>query len=242
MSLSTILSQTPVTSIDEVIGVMTAIEAALPPSDGLRSFNHLYLRVTLGVRASMTTALYADPDFMERLDIVFANLYFEAIEAGDGDPRAAPPAWRPLLGERFTPNLLPVQHALAGMNAHINRDLPVGIGTVFEQLGGAPLPSDARHDDFERVNGILEVVEAQVKTDFATGALAIIDELAAPVDDHVAMWNIRAARDTAWTNAEVLWALKQAPGLRADYFDRLDRFTGLASRGLLARIAHGRHG
>jgi hypothetical protein len=123
------------------------------------------------------------------------------------------------------------------MNAHINRDLPAGIVTVFEQLGGTPRPSDARHNDFERVNGILEVVEAQIKSDFATGVVGKIDALGGPVDDRVAMWSVRAARATAWTNAQVLWALKRRPALRQDYFDRLDRFTGFAARGLLAPVA-----
>jgi hypothetical protein len=236
--LSPILSKAPAKSIDEVVNVMAAIEEALPPSDGLWWFNHLYLQVTLNVRTAMTTATaFNDTVFLERLDIVFANLYFDAVAAGESDPGAAPPAWRPLLRERSTAHLHPLQFALAGMNAHINRDLPAGIVTVFEQLGGTPRPSDARHDDFERVNDILEVVEAQIKTDFATGVVGKIDRLGGPVDDRVAMWNVRAARAAAWTNAQVLWSLKRKPALRHDYFDRLDRFTGFAARGLLAPVA-----
>jgi hypothetical protein len=235
--LSPILPKAPAASIDEVVGTMTAIEQTLSPSDGLWWFNHLYLRVTLNVRATMNTMIFSDPVFLERLDIVFANLYFDAVAVGDGNPAAAPPAWRPLLRARSTSHVHPLQFALAGMNAHINRDLPAGIVTVFEQLGGAPRPSDARHDDFERVNGILETVEAQIKTEFATGSVAKIDELGGPVDDRLAMWSVRAARDTAWTNAQVLWALTPAPALRQDYFDHLDRFTGFAARGLLAPVA-----
>jgi hypothetical protein len=131
----------------------------------------------------------------------------------------------------------PLQFALAGMNAHINRDLPAGIVTVFEQLGGAPHPFETRHNDFERVNGILEAVEAQIKSEFATGVVGTIDALGGEVDDRLAMWSVRAARGTAWTNAQVLWELKRVPALRQDYFDRLDRFTGFAARGLLAPVA-----
>src|SRR5260221_4591719 len=135
LPLSLILAKAPATSIDEVVSVMTAIDQALPVSDGLRWFNHLYLQVTLNVRAAMTTSTaFSDAVFLERLDIVFANLYFDAAAAGDSDPGAAPPAWRPLLKARTTAYLHPLQFALAGMNAHINRDLPAGIVTVFEQL------------------------------------------------------------------------------------------------------------
>ena len=48
------------------------------------------------------------------------------------------------------------------------------------------------------------------------------------------MWKVRAARDAAWTNAQVLWTLRTNPALRRDYFEKLDRFTGFASRGLLS--------
>ena len=239
MPSSPMLRQAPASTIEDAVGIMTAIEETLPSSDGLWWFNHLYLRVTLGVRAAMgTSAAFGDPAFLERLDVVFANLYFEAIAAGDRDPGAAPPAWRPLLRARSTPNVHPLQYALAGMNAHINRDLPSGIVMVFEQLGGAPRPSDGRHDDFQRVNGVLETVEAQIKKEFATGVVATVDRLTAPIDDQLAIWSVRAARDAAWTNAEVLWALKPIPALRQDFFDRLDRFTGFSARGLLAPVAH----
>jgi len=235
--LSPILSGPPAASIDDVVRVMTAIDTALAPTDGLWWFNHLYLQVTLNVRTAMTATAFNDAAFLERLDIVFANMYFDAVAAGEGDAGAAPPAWRPLLAARTAADLHPLQFALAGMNAHINRDLPAGIVTVFEQLGGTPRPSDVRHDDFERVNAILEVVEAQIKGEFSTGVVGKIDAIGGPIDDRVAMWSVRAARATAWTNAQVLWSLKRKPALRHDYFDRLDRFTGFAARGLLLPIA-----
>ena len=118
-------------------------------------------------------------------------------------------------------------------------DLPAGIVSVCEELGGAPEPCGARHDDFERVNGILETVEEQVKAEFLTGALVKLDALTAPLDDRVAMWNVRAAREAAWTNAQVLWTLQPTSPLGRDYFNRLDRFTAFASRGLLVDGAVG---
>ena len=73
--LSTILAQRPARSIEEVLGLMTAIEQALPAADGLRAFNHLYLRVTSAVRATVGTAtVFHDHGFIDRLDVVFGNL------------------------------------------------------------------------------------------------------------------------------------------------------------------------
>jgi hypothetical protein len=232
----TTIVQRPARRVDDVVATMTQIERTLPSSDGVWWFNHLYLRVTLGVRAALAgAAVFKDPSFLDRLDVVFGNLYFDALAAGDSDPDRAPPAWRPLLQARHAAHVAPLQFAIAGMNAHINRDLPAAIVAVCEELGGAPAPFGARHDDFERVNGILETVEALVKAEFLTGAIGKVDRLTSPVDDRVAMWNVRAARGAAWTNAQVLWTLKPTPALGDDYFDRLDRFTGFAGCGLLAR-------
>ena len=89
----------PAASIDEVVGVMTAIEQALPQSDGVWWFNHLYLRVTLSVRAAMSgSSAFGDPPFLERLDVVFANLYLDAL-AADKAARAR----RPTRGGRCCP-------------------------------------------------------------------------------------------------------------------------------------------
>jgi len=233
--LPTIVDQ-PAATIDDVVARMTAIEQALQPTDGVRWFNHLYLRVTLGVRTAMAGQTFHDPQFLDRLDVTFANLYFDAVGAGDRDPNAAPPAWRPLLTSRSAPHVLPLQFALAGMSAHINRDLPAGIVSVYETLGGSPVVHDARRDDFEQVNGILESVEASIKPEFATGAVGVVDAVSAPVDDRVAMWSVRAAREAAWTNAAVLWQLKSVPALQHDFFDRLDRFTGFSAAGLLVAV------
>ena len=66
---------------------MTTLDRELSDADGLWWFNHLYLRVTLAVRSAVTTTTFRDPAFLERLDVVFANLYFDAVAAGDADPR-----------------------------------------------------------------------------------------------------------------------------------------------------------
>jgi hypothetical protein len=225
-----------VSTIDDVLAVMTAIDGALPAGDGVRWFNTLYRRVTIGVRAAVDQAgAFRDRHFLDRLDVVFARLYFDALRAGESPTGSAPPAWRPLLAARTDSHLLPLQFALSGMDAHINRDLPAGIVAVFEELGDSPLDCGARRDDFERVNTILETVEAEAKADLLTGPIAAIDTVMTPVDDQLAMWSVRAAREAAWTNAAVLWQLKSVPPLQRDFFDRLDRFTGFSAQALLAR-------
>jgi hypothetical protein len=215
---------------------MRAIDATLPDADGLKWFNRLYLRVTENVRAAVTDAEFADPAFMAVLDVVFANLYFAAIAEPDVGTSTAPPAWRPVLRARSDRRLVRLQFALAGMNAHINRDLPAGIVDAFSRLGGDPSQAPARRRDFDRVNGILERVEGEVKAEFSIGLVGAVDVLAGRLDDVVAMWKVGAARSAAWTNAEVLWRLRGVPTLRDAFFGRLDRLTGFAGRGLLLPI------
>jgi hypothetical protein len=228
-----ILARRRAASLDDVIAIMTALDAALPDGDGVKWFNRLYLRVTRAVRRAVTADTFADPAFLERLDIVFANQYFDAAAAGEREPSQAPHAWRPLFHARRQRGVASLQFALAGMNAHINRDLPDGIVATFRIMGGAPQDGDRRHEDFLRVNALLETVEAEVAAEFLTGALAVVGVAAGQVDDAVAMWKVRAARDAAWTNAQVLWALADRPLLRNAFFERLDRLTGFAGRGLL---------
>jgi len=240
--LQDILAGRTAASIDDVIAMMTAIDQRLPDADGVKWFNRLYLRVTERVRAAVATAHFSDPRFMTALDVVFANLYFSALGEADIDASRAPSAWQPLFAARARPHIARLQFALAGMNAHINRDLPLGIVRVFEDLGGDPVTGEAEHRDFDSVNDILASVEVAIKAEFAVGLIGAIDAATGRIDDVVAMWNVRAARAAAWTNAQVLWTLRVVPSLQASFFQRLDSFTGLAGRGLLMPAAEGQIG
>jgi hypothetical protein len=228
-----------VSSIDEVLSIMTAIDSRLPDSDGVKWFNRLYLQVTRSVRQAVSGPAFRDARFMAELDVVFANQYFAAIAVGEADVSRAPSAWRPLLRSRATAGIARLQFALAGMNAHINRDLPQGIVQVFEALGGDPTSDQARRHDFDSVNDLLERVEAEVKAEFSVGVIGVVDDLAGKADDVAAMWKVRAARHAAWTNAEVLWTLRRTPRIAGAFLDRLDGLTGLAGKGLLVPVSAG---
>jgi hypothetical protein len=71
---------------------------------------------------------------------------------------------------------------------------------------------------------------------FAVGPIAILDRLGGPLDDAIAMWNVRAARRAAWTNAEVMWGLGAIPPLRDRFFRRLDSLVGMSGKGLLMTL------
>jgi hypothetical protein len=222
--------------IVDVVERLRTIEGSAPRSDGVACFARLYLAVTEGVGADLTAQGFADARFLETLDVHFAGLFFSALDSYGRDPSSTPSAWAPLFAQRSRRGIAPLQFALAGMNAHINRDLPVALVTTCHELGLDLRDSSAEHADFERVDTLLAQVEQQVKSAYLTGWLAWLDRLVhrlRRIDDVVAMWDVGRARDAAWTNAQALWALRDEPPLAGDYLLALDRMVGFASRGLL---------
>jgi hypothetical protein len=228
-------AQSPKT-IEDVIARMRAIDAELPTTDGVAWFNKLYLRVTERVKERSDQGAFQRPGFLERLDVVFAELYFSAYRvAAAGGAEALSKAWVPLFAAREEPAIAPIQFALAGMNAHINYDLPLGLVDVCGELGLEIETGTPHHADFEQVNQLLEDVEAEVKGWFATGFVGELDHAFGRVDDVVAMWSVARARDQSWTNAEVLSALGH--GWMSDRFlDAHGRLVGAYGRGLLLPI------
>jgi hypothetical protein len=235
-ALEKIITQPPAATMDEVVQMLAAMDESLPDGDGVKWFNRLYLSVTKAVKDSVVDQTFNDNAWLARLDVVFANLYFDALRLGAVQTSGAPSAWRPLLVARNKKGIARIQFALAGMNAHINRDLPVAIVKMFQAGGGAPDRQGPHFADYERVNGILEAVEAQVKQEFTTGIVGVVDVAAGSLDDVMAMWSIRAARDAAWTQAELLWQVRNLPILQRNFLSTLDNFTGFAGRGLLRRV------
>ena len=224
-------------SVADVLARMRAIETSLPRSDGVACFVGLYREVTEGVADGLGRSTFADPPALERLDIVFADLFFAAFEREARDPSTVPAAWRPLFAARSQRGIAPIQFALAGMNAHINRDLPVALVAIWTELGAKPGSGSPQHADFVHINALLADVEAKLEKDsYVTGWLGRMDRLLHRVhrlDDVIAMWNVERARDAAWTNAEALWALRDTPPLAAEFLASLDRMVGFAGRGLL---------
>jgi hypothetical protein len=222
--------------IADVVRRLEGVEAAASSSDGVACFARLYRAVTEGVGADLTSQGFADARFLETLDVHFAELFFAALDAYGRDPASTPSAWVPLFAQRSRRGIAPLQFALAGMNAHINRDLPVALVTTCRELGLDLGEGSREHADFERVDTLLAHVERQVKSAYLTGWLAWVDRLVHRfhrIDDVVAMWDVSRARDAAWTNAQALWALGGESALAGDYLLALDRMVGFASRGLL---------
>jgi hypothetical protein len=197
-----------VTSVDEAIARVEALDTTLPAGDGLERFNHMYLGIMQQVAQRLSQGFFTDPATMTHLDVVFANLYFAAADAGE--PSAAPVAWQPLLDHRADSGIEPVQFALAGMNTHISHDLPIAIVTTCAELSFAPTATVFR-DDYEKVDQILDAAEQSERESFESGVTLDADEHLRTVINLIANWNLNQAREIAWNTALALWEARDLP-------------------------------
>jgi hypothetical protein len=72
-----------------VAGVIARMEAVLEPlsrTDGVACFTRLYLEVTRAVQSELESATFADPGFLQKFDVVFADLFFGALETYESRP------------------------------------------------------------------------------------------------------------------------------------------------------------
>src|SRR5215210_4143116 len=187
-----------------------------PLPDGVACFNGMYLQVTQAVREALPT--FEDPVFVERLDVLFAEFYFQAYEAALANAWVSK-AWQPLFARRAE-RRLPLQFAITGMNAHINNDLAHALVLTWGELG----LGDAQRRDYDKVNGILEQVERELKGPLSDALIAEVDTAFGRTDDFLALWSIRQARDQAWERARIMRDVtgEELGGL----FDRLVGFAG----------------
>lgn len=236
MTLEEVVRAPPAARITDVVERMRALEAALPPDDGIACFNRLYLAVTEAVEERARPGEFRDPRWVRWLDVVFANLYFDALRRYALGRGRVPRAWAALFESRARPGVAPVQFALAGMNAHINRDLPLALLQTCRDGRVPPRRGSPQHRDFGRVDAVLAETEERVRAQFAIGLVGVADEALGRLDSVVAMWNVGAARRAAWVGAETLWALDGVPFAGARYVASLDRLAGFAGRGLLTPV------
>jgi len=220
--------------IEAVAARMEAIAAPLPEDDGVARFNELYLAVTRAVMVETKNDNYEDPGFISRLDVVFADLYFEAIDA-DAEGREPAKAWAPLFEKRHGKGIAPLQFAIAGMNAHINHDLAVALVEVCDEHDVGFGHDSPQYRDYLVVNKTLERVEGEIKAIYTTGVLGDIERAMGTLDDVLANWSVARARDNAWVTAQTIHALRDKSFLFKQFMLGLGRNVGFAGRSLLVR-------
>jgi hypothetical protein len=193
-------------TIDDVIDRMQSIADSTGPRDGVGLFNMVYQRTTEAVRDRFGTGFFADDGFVERLDVVFANWYFAAIDA-DAAGQRVDGAWRPLFAQRSDRRVHAVQFVVAGMNAHVDHDLGLAVVEICAADHTHPL-AGAVSADYFRINDVLVDVESSLRRSLFGDLRRQLAQSFEPLAQLVGSWNLGRARQAAWVRAQVLWELR----------------------------------
>jgi Family of unknown function (DUF5995) len=228
--------RTPPQSIADVLRIMQTIEETCSDLDGLKWFNWLYLQVTQAVETRVSTGGFTDGPWLAELDVQFARLYFDALASALSGQTAYPGCWQVLFDKRGATPIARIQFALAGINAHINHDLPEAIVATCDATSTIPQHADPRYADYTALNSTLDsLIESAKQTlhvRLPGDALPPVSHL----DDTIAAWSVSAARESAWRNAELLWQIRSVPPVYSAFLDTLDGFTAVVGKTLLVPV------
>jgi hypothetical protein len=217
-------------SIADVVNILQAMDTALPNTDGLKWFVKIYIMVTTGVKNNPAATSFLDPAWMTRLDVVFANFYFSALAAFlKGSP--VPSSWQALFEARNRTGIDRIQFALAGMNAHINHDLALALLQTNQEKQINPNSQSPQHTDFESVNNIIETALPSTLQVLASDKLGELAQDTGKIGKLLAIWSVRAARDSAWDFADHLRNFNGTE--RQVALNLQDKITGALGRSLL---------
>ena len=230
--------RTPRQSIADVLRIMRTIDSTCIDGDGLKWFNWLYLHVTQAVETRVASGGFADPAWLAQLDVQFARLFFSALESALSG-QSCPGCWRALFSSRDRIAIARIQFALAGINAHINHDLPQAIVATSQCAATVPQHASTEYKDYTALNttldGLIESAKQTLHVRLLGDPLPPISHL----EDIIAAWNVSAAREGAWQNAEILWHLRNTPPLSSNFVDALDGITTVAGKAVLVPVPSG---
>jgi len=222
-------------SVADVVHIMETIQATCMDGDGVKWFNGLYLEVTLAVQSRVNAAGFADPAWIAALDVQFAKFYFAALRTSlSGQP--TPGCWQALFDQRSQAPIARIQFALAGMNAHINHDLPQAIVATCSATSIPARHGIPQYVDYTALNTTLDSLIEAAKQNLHVRLLGDALPPVTALDDTLAAWSMAAAREAAWNNAELLNHLADAPPIASAFLGTLDGLTALASKTLLVPV------
>ncbi len=186
-------------NIDEVLAQLGRLERDLPNLGLplLRNFNYTYLIITRNVRRAARDGHFSDRTFLNTFDCRFAQYYLTALRHYLRQEAVAP-AWQVAFQQAQTECCTPFVLMALGVNAHVNNDIPLALLDCGAKA--------RHHDDYHRVNGIIEVSLAEVIEELdAAGNLADPKRsLLTPPYKVVMKQLIKTWRDNAWQSFESL--------------------------------------
>jgi hypothetical protein len=196
--------------VDALVARMTdVLDALVTERDPARFFLGTYLRITRAIGAALDRGVFEDRDWVAEWDVVFADLYLDALALHRRAPASAPEPWRLAFGA--DEGLPPEAHVLLGVNAHINVDQPQSLIRVLSPTDMADAALVAlRHRDHERIDRVLaaRVAAEDRALEQAGGRRTLLDRVAAPVNRRAVRIFLTEARRKVWTNTVQLHAAR----------------------------------
>jgi hypothetical protein len=211
----------------------------LPPlqeSCPLADFNALYLTITSKVLQRLYDGSFADPVFLSRLDVEFAARYFDALRLWTESSPYTPQAWACIFERLQGPDVRPLPAAAAGVNAHINFDLPFALVTTFDHLESEPADGGDQHRDYLQINEIFAESIPSLRRGYLDRWQLIIDTLNGDLDDWYQGELVEYTRDVAWRNAQRIWRVRHDAHARECERSRLDGTAARLGRLLLSPL------
>jgi hypothetical protein len=228
--------------VPAVVDQLTKLQDLLhrvPPlldENPLADFNRLYLTITTKVMERLYEGRFADPAFLARLDVEFAARYFDALRLWGEGGAACPQVWAVLFRRIPGPDPRPLPAAAAGVNAHINFDLPFALVTTFDHLGSDPVDDSDQHHDYLQINDIFAESIPDLRRGFLDQWQLLIDTLNGDIDDWFEGELVEYTRNVAWRNAQKLWAVRHDLLLLDRERHRLDTNAAALGRLLLSPL------
>lgn len=217
-------------SIEEVIKRLDEIiEVEESQASALAYFAILYRHMTNRVLQGIRTNKFQDADRMVRLDIAFAQRYFDAYDAFKSN-RPLTQSWQLAFSACAQNGPIVLQHLLLGINAHINLDLAIAAALVA--------PKDSIHQlrsDFDQINVVIAELldEVQAKLQRIWWPLRYLRRIVNDQQEPVINFSIASARKASWGNAVALAEIAEPIQARETYIRNLDLVVARLAKGIL---------
>ena len=157
-----------------------------------------------GVPRTIEGPFFDDTPFVNYEDTLFAHYYFAAYDSwAEGRIEQVPPAWRVAFDAAKSRAVSTTGDLLLGINAHVQRDLPLVLYAVGLRPDGS-----SRKADHDRVDIILNRVADDITAEIARRFDPTVDDSNLPTsfDDAAVFQSLAAWREKAWRTAELLAA------------------------------------
>ena len=205
--MSSSLSKSQATSIDEVVDDLTRIVVwARDNRSRIGYFAAMYRKVTLAIGEAIEAGDFENAERMSRLDVVFAQRYIDACAEFTAGVRPTD-SWQIALAATRRRQPIIIQNLVTGMNAHINLDLGIAAASVAPGAEFAGLERD-----FETINDVLGRLVEGFADDIAEVSpwIGLLDRIGGRTDNALVNFSIQVARVEAWKLAGQLAPLSKS--------------------------------